>query len=107
LRNAIIDDYVLSDIGSTLANIVYLELLRRGYVITVGHEQRKKEIDFVAIKNDYVVYIQVAQYLIEENRKREIGNLLSINDNHDKMILSLDLVSGRTKEGIILKNIVD
>jgi predicted AAA+ superfamily ATPase len=107
LRNALIDDYVISDIGNTLENIVYLELLRRDYNVVVGHDIHKKEVDFIATKNDYVLYIQVTQHLIESNRKHEINNLLSINDNHDKMILSLDLPTGKTKEGIILKNIID
>jgi predicted AAA+ superfamily ATPase len=107
LRNAMIDDYVISDIGSTLENIVYLELLRRGYDITIGHDQRDKEIDFIATRNDDVLYIQVTQHLTEANRTRELGNLLNINDNHDKLLLSLDTVSGKTKDGIILKNIID
>jgi predicted AAA+ superfamily ATPase len=92
--------------GNILENIVYLELLRRGYSVTIGHDQRKKEIDFIATKNDYVIYIQVTQQITETNRKHEIDNLLSINDNHDKMVLSLDLSTGKTKEGIILKNII-
>jgi predicted AAA+ superfamily ATPase len=107
IRNAIINDYVISDIGSTLENVVYLELLRRNYQVTIGRDLRDKEIDFVATKNDDVLYIQVTQHLTETNRTRELGNLLKINDNHDKLILSLDDVSGKTKEGIILKNIID
>jgi predicted AAA+ superfamily ATPase len=107
LRNALIDDYVISDMGNILENVVYLELLRRGYIVTIGHDQRKKEIDFIAMKNDDVLYIQVTQQITELNREREIDNLLSINDNHEKMVLSLDLSTGKTKEGIILKNIVD
>ena len=76
--------------GKVLENIVYIELLRRGYNIKVGMVN-EKEIDFVCIKNKNKIYIQVCLDLSKEDTKnREFSSLEKVNDNYDKYVLSLD-----------------
>ena len=79
------------DIEKVLENIVCLELLRRGYKVTVGIIDGTKEIDFIAVKDNDPIYIQVCYYLVEETTKeREFGNLEKINDNYPKYVISMD-----------------
>ena len=93
------------DIERVLENIVYLELLRRGYEVTVGIVDDVREIDFVAVKNNVPVYFQVCYYLIEETTKeREFGNLEKINDNYPKYVLSMDEID-MSRNGIKHLNI--
>lgn len=78
------------DIEIVLENIVYMELLRRGYNVTIGKADTQ-EVDFVAEKNGEKEYYQVSYILAsEETRKREFGALAKINDNFPKCVLSLD-----------------
>lgn len=94
------------DIELVLENIVYMELLRRGYKITVG-KSGEKEIDFVAEKNGQIKYYQVSYILAsEETRKREFGALLDVKDNYPKYVLSTDIFD-MSENGIIHKNISD
>ena len=74
--------------GSVLENIVYLELLRRGYAVYVGMlKDNDTEIDFVARKLDEVLYVQVA-YQLPENSMCETDNLLQIRDNYKKIVIN-------------------
>ena len=80
----------MRDINLILENIVYLELLRRGYTVTVG-KVGSKEVDFVCNKRDKKMYIQVTYLLAsDETIKREFGVYDSIRDNFPKYVLSLD-----------------
>lgn len=94
------------DIGQALENIVYLELRRRGYDIYVG-KFGNQEVDFIAVKGAYKMYVQVA-YLLAETAtiQREFSVLEAIADNHPKFVLSMDKVD-RSRNGISHKNIID
>ena len=94
------------NIGHILENIVFLELKRHGYTITIGNVNGN-EIDFVCKKNSQKMYIQVA-YRIENNEtiKREFGSLLMINDNYPKYVLSMDEIL-QPQEGIKHMHIID
>jgi len=89
LREAVQGQH-MADIGQVLENIVCLELLRRGYAVTVG-AVGDCEIDFVGVKNGDPIYIQVA-YLIPDKaaQEREFNNLLKIEDNYPKYVVTLD-----------------
>ncbi len=92
------------DINQVLENIVYMELLRRGYEVTVGR-YKTKEIDFCARKGDSILYIQTAYLLAgEETIRREFGALEEIRDNHPKLVLSLDEFDF-SRRGIIHQNL--
>ena len=80
----------MRDINLILENIVYLELLRRGYTVTVG-KAGTKEVDFVCSKRDEKLYVQVTYLLAsEETIEREFGVYESIRDNFPKYVVSLD-----------------
>jgi len=91
LREAVYGKH-MEDIGLVLENIVCLELLRRGYELTVGMID-SEEIDFIGVRNDEPVYIQVA-YLMPDKKTqaREFGNLLKIEDNYPKYVVTMDEV---------------
>ena len=96
----------MKDINLILENIVYLELLRRGYKVTIGKVDTK-EIDFVCEKQDQKIYIQVTYLLAaEETIQREFGVYSAIPDNYPKYVLSLDEFD-MSRDGIIHKNIRD
>ncbi len=92
--------YYPSDIGYHLENFVFLQLKRMGYRISVG-TLNNKEIDFVAQKSGKIIYVQVA-YLLNNQKtiEREFGNLLSIKDNHEKIVISMDDFEFSDYEGI-------
>jgi len=96
----------MKDINLILENIVYMELLRRGYKITVG-KVGAKEIDFVCEKRSEKLYIQVA-YLLgsEETVRREFGAYESVRDNFPKYVVTLDEFD-MSRDGIKHKNIRD
>ena len=78
------------DIDQLLENIVYMELIRRGYKVTVGRNG-EKEIDFIARKNTSKIYIQVTYLLESQNTiKREFGAYEGIKDNFPKYVISMD-----------------
>ncbi|MDL2323336.1 ATP-binding protein [Bacteroidales bacterium OttesenSCG-928-A17] len=87
-------------IGYKLENLVYLELLRMGFKVYVGMI-RNKEIDFVAMKGDRVIYVQSTYILIDkETIDREYSALQAINDNYEKIVVSLDDIALPLNEGI-------
>lgn len=90
IRNSLVHSTSINDIEKRIENAVYLHLLRCGYTVRIG-QLRNAEIDFVAQKDDKTIYLQVAYLILnEETEKREFGNLLSIPDNHPKMVISLN-----------------
>lgn len=77
--------------GSLLESVVFLELKRRGMKVSVGRNNDRSEVDFIAVKGAEKVYIQVSATLADENtRRREFQALESIDDNFPKFILSMD-----------------
>jgi uncharacterized protein len=96
-----------ADISGKLENIVYLELLSRGYSVNIG-KLYDNEVDFIAVKNDKKIYIQVTYLLFDDTViEREFGVLSSIKDNYTKIVLSLDKYFGAEKNGIIWYNLID
>ena len=94
------------NIGHILENIVYVELKRHGYKITVGNVN-DYEIDFVCRKNNQKIYIQVA-YLLESDEiiEREFRPLLKVNDNFPKYVVSMDKIL-QSQNGIKHLNLID
>ncbi|MBR1625050.1 MAG: ATP-binding protein, partial [Clostridia bacterium] len=92
-------------VASMLENIVYFELKRRGYDVYIG-KNATKEIDFVAIKRDEKLYVQVCRE-IPTNSDRELGNLLDIKDHYPKMIITLDEYATGNVNGVQIVHIVD
>jgi len=96
-----------TDKGGMLENVVYLELLRRGYKVYVG-KAGEQEIDFVAEKPNEKLYIQVSATIASESTmEREFRPLVSVRDNYEKIILTLDRNYIQSKDGIKLLNIID
>ncbi len=87
-------------VGYLVENLVYLELRRHGYDVWVG-VLRNKEVDFVAKKNDRLIYVQSAYMLFDDKTiLREYSALEAIDDNYEKIVVSLDDVSFPIKNGI-------
>ncbi len=94
------------DRGFILENIIFLELIRRGYEITIGNINQN-EVDFVCKKRRNKIYVQVSESLLDEKtRKREFKPLLMIQDNDLKYILTMDNYDF-SQEGIKHMNIID
>jgi predicted AAA+ superfamily ATPase len=88
------------DITKLLENYVYNMLIKNGYQVRVG-TVRGTEIDFVAQKEEKKLYIQVSYLMNSVNTyEREFGNLLLIDDNFEKMVVSLDDVEFKHEKGI-------
>lgn len=92
-------------IASMLENIVYFELLRRGYQVYIG-KLGTKEIDFVAERQGARIYVQVCRTLPEDS-DREIANLLEIRDQHPKLIVTLDPYAAGNVDGVRILHAVD
>lgn len=105
IRHAVIG-YRANDIGGILENIVYLELLRRGYKVYIG-KQLSLEVDFVAESREERIYIQVCYVLNENDTEREFRPLEAIADNYEKMVISTDSWVSFNRNGIRQKNIID
>lgn len=87
-------------IGYMFENLIYLELLRAGYSVCVG-SIKDKEVDFVARKNDRIIYIQSTYILIDESTiTREYAPLEAINDHYEKYVVSLDELELPSRNGI-------
>ena len=95
------------DTGHVLENIVYFELVRRGYDVAIGKVD-SKEVDFIATKVDDKIYIQVTESMMGEDvRKRELEPLQKIRDNYEKIVLSLDTGLENSFDGIKSVNLID
>ncbi|MBP3730526.1 MAG: ATP-binding protein [Mailhella sp.] len=95
------------DTGHVLENIVYFELLRRGYDAAIG-KLDNAEIDFIAAKADEKIYVQVKESMTsEEVKKRELSPLQAVRDNYEKIVLSLNPGLERNYAGIKSKNLID
>lgn len=94
------------DIEKTLENIVYIELISRGYDLKIG-KIKDREIDFIAKKNNQLYYYQVSYMMGDEkSREREFGVYKILEDNFPKYVLSMDRIDF-SQDGIIHKNIID
>lgn len=95
------------DIGHVLENIVYLELLRRGYDVAIGKIDNL-EIDFIAQKADEKLYIQVTDDMsISSVTQRELAPLKKVKDNYPKIVLALNLGLETNYDGIKILNVID
>ena len=93
------------EMGALLENVIYNELLMRGYEVYVG-KTRNGEIDFVAIKDNQKEYYQVAYYLYDDNViEREFGAYKNVGDNYPKYVISFDKMDF-SRDGIIHKNVL-
>lgn len=96
-----------ADRGHIIENIVFLELLRRDYRVYIG-KVGETEVDFVAEKPDDKLYIQVTETMqSQETRKRELRPLRMIQDNYEKIILSMDRDFMKSYVGIKSLNLLD
>ena len=99
--------YQADTYASSLENIVYLELCRRGYRVFVGKTE-DGEIDFVAERLNEKIYVQVTQKIeSEKTMKREYERLLSVRDNYPKYVLRTDEFAGGNYEGIKTMHVAD
>ncbi len=99
--------YDPNTVAASLENVVYLELCRRGYTVNIGKID-DAEIDFVAVKQNEKVYVQVTQEIKSENtRKREYDRLLTIHDNYPKYVLRTDEFADGNYNGIKTMHIAD
>jgi hypothetical protein len=106
IRNMLMG-YTDNDIGHVLETVVYFELLRRGYQVFVG-KWYEIEVDFIAIKQEGKRYYQVSYSLMNDNvKQRELASLKVINDNYEKILLSMDRTYITDNEGIKFQNIID
>lgn len=106
LKNTI-TGYSLENYGHSIENIVYLELLRRGYQVYVG-KNNTKEIDFVAINKEETRYFQVTETLMNKaTQEREIAAFSSTNDFYERTIITTDKTYVTNINGIKIINLID
>ena len=92
--------------GHAIENVVYFELLRRGYDVAIGKVDTA-EVDFIATKTDEKLYIQVTESMVsEEVRRRELAPLQKIRDNYEKIVLSMDTGLDSSYDGIKSLNLI-
>lgn len=92
-------------IAAMLENIVYFELRRKGYDVYIG-KNAAKEIDFVAVRRDEQLYVQVCRNFPEAS-EREVANLLEIKDHYPKYVVTLDELAGGNINGVKIVHLVD
>ena len=92
-------------IAAMLENIVYFELRRKGYDVYIGKNEAK-EIDFVAVRRDERIYVQVCRRLPEES-DREVANLLEIKDHYPKYVVTLDELAAGNINGVKIVHLAD
>lgn len=97
-----------SDFGHIIENVVYFELIRRGYEVTVGKND-SLEVDFIATKPNDKKYYQVTYTMLDDNvKKREFEVLKNIKDNYEKTVITMDrLYNNTSEEGIKIKYLID
>lgn len=106
IRNIILGFRNINE-GHLLENVVYLELLRRGFKVSIG-KTNNYEVDFVAENPNTIKYYQVTRTLVDEKVKtRELRSLESIDDNYEKTILTMDKTINNDYNGIKVLNIID
>ena len=106
LRNYLLG-FRTRDSGHAIENVVYFELLRRGYDVAIGKVDNT-EVDFIATRPDDKVYIQVTESMISEDvRRRELFPLQKIHDNYEKIILSLEPGMDASYDGIKSLNLIE
>lgn len=95
------------DLGFSVENIVFFELLRRGCKVTIGKYQ-ENEVDFVAERRGELTYIQVTADMVSESTfDREMKPLYAIQDNYEKIVLTLDKLTVGNYDGIKVVNVID
>ena len=106
LKNTIVG-YNLENYGHSIENVVYLELLRRGYQVYVG-KNNDKEIDFVAVNKEEIRYFQVTETFANKTTwEREIAPFYTTNDFYEKTIITADKTFITNTNGIKIVNIID
>ena len=95
----------LKSVAAMLENIVYFELRRKGYDVYIG-KNAAKEIDFVAVRRDERIYVQVCRNLPEES-DREIANLLEVRDHYPKYVVTLDELAEGNINGVRIVHLAD
>ncbi len=106
LKNTIVG-YNLENYGHAIENVIYLELIRRGYKVYVG-KAGTKEIDFVAINQQETIYYQVSQSILDATtRERETAPFYVTNDFYEKVIITTDKNYATNENGIKIINILD
>ena len=100
-------DFRNRDSGHAIENVVYFELLCRGYDVAIG-KVGTAEVDFIATKADEKLYVQVTESMESETvRARELAPLQKIADNYEKIVLSLNPGLDSSYEGIKSLNLID
>ena len=94
------------DLGFSLENTIYFELLRRGYRVNIGKTE-SSEIDFVVQKNNEIIYYQVTASMVDQTTFEELAPLRSIKDNYKKIVLTLDKFTQGNYDGIEVVNAID
>ena len=107
MRNAVLENAAGDDISRPVENIVYLELLRRGYTVTVG-SYRDKEVDFTAMRDGEIELYQVALTVMDDQTfERERRSLVDMKNGYRKTILTLDRIRRDPGNGVKHQNIID